>query len=672
MARLTTLAAGLAALVLGATAAQAQQTGTPEEMPCPLPLPWDGETEGETYSCGVVIVPENHDDPDVRTIELTYLRLNASTLSPAPDPVVYLSGGPGGSALHEISTNPPLHLNMDQLRERRDVIFFDQRGTGHSNLLACGPFGAAIGVVGELFGDRPGIDMDRLEALSAEGQGQTLMLAICAQAYAAADVDFAQYNSVASSRDIAALVTALGYDGGYNLYGTSYGTRLALNALRSTPDHIRAVVLDGTVSPAIPGTALTTAKVQEHYDTIFRLCAEDAWCAAEYPDLRNRFIAILADLAEEPLVFDPPLVPNDFARARFTIVPQIDPGFFATFALLNNGALQGGMASVLPAMIAAIEERDTETIRTLMGRGSQPEAVAVDELATADDVIDADDSYIAPSIDLILARAAADDEDSSLSGDWVDLVIGAFEQRLRAGEMQAEVIRDMVEFALLPVQGTDASALTGFADEHLAPDIAAEANALVGAMDRQTLRQTMWAIGDVAELMSGGSERSLGIGIAMGAMFAVNCSEDISLAPEEVAADYIAATPYPGVLVQDLDDYRQMRAVCSLYPTPFTEAEMLSPVVSDTPSLIFSQGLDTQTPVSFGRTTAETLANSFFLEWPSEGHVIAARSLDGCAGDIAAAFLDDPARQPSFDCAMTPRYSVPFQAQIERMLGAAE
>jgi len=39
----------------------------------------------------------NYAEPDGRTIELFYLKLHSSSLSPAPDPLVYLAGGPGGA-----------------------------------------------------------------------------------------------------------------------------------------------------------------------------------------------------------------------------------------------------------------------------------------------------------------------------------------------------------------------------------------------------------------------------------------------------------------------------------------------------------------------------------------------------------------------------------------------
>ncbi len=55
----------------------------------------NGEVEGKTMECGIVTVPENYDKPDGRQIELFYMRLFSSSKSPAADPLIYLSGGPG-------------------------------------------------------------------------------------------------------------------------------------------------------------------------------------------------------------------------------------------------------------------------------------------------------------------------------------------------------------------------------------------------------------------------------------------------------------------------------------------------------------------------------------------------------------------------------------------------
>jgi pimeloyl-ACP methyl ester carboxylesterase len=130
--------------------------GTTETVPCPEFLTSGAafsaagtEVEGETYSCGVVVVPEDHGKPDGRAIELFYLKLNSSSESSASDPFVYLAGGPGSSGTYELTANPGLYQSMQPIRQERDVIAYDQRGSGFSNYLLCAPYESALGVLQE-------------------------------------------------------------------------------------------------------------------------------------------------------------------------------------------------------------------------------------------------------------------------------------------------------------------------------------------------------------------------------------------------------------------------------------------------------------------------------------------------------------------------------------------
>ncbi|WP_417700787.1 alpha/beta fold hydrolase [Pseudophaeobacter sp.] len=663
----------LAILAALATApSYAQEVGVFEPTPCPIPLSHEGEVEGETYDCGIVAVPENHEADGGRTLEIAAMRLRATTLSPRPDPVFYLAGGPGSSGLHEFASNPTLFQNMQAMRQRRDVITFDQRGTGHSQILACGPFFAGIGVVGENFDEVNIADLEEI----VEGRGaMSFIVAVCGMSYARVGVDLGQYNSVASAKDIAIMADAMGYGGSYNVYGTSYGTRLAQHTLRTTPQRVRAAIMDGTVSVSEPGNAHTSTKLGTQFDTIFELCAGDAFCNERFPDLRARFIAVLEDLSTAPLVLDPPLVGSDFFRnGGFVAVDRIDVSFFNRLGVFNNGAGRGGAAAFVPMLIQALEDRNTEYLRDIMGRGTLPDQLQVNASPDAADVFTPDDSLIAPSINLILqlAEASLAADGGSFSTDWLGAVIGEMNARLLEGETQAGIIRDLVELSLVPLQPTGASALVDFADRHLSSDTAATANALANAMDRQQVRETFWSIQDIAERMSGGGERTGVPGVAMGMLNAVNCAEDVGFFPPEVAEEFVAQTPYPGIGVQPVETYRVMYAACGLLPSPFSQAEITAPVESDAPVLIFSQGMDSQTPVTQGPLVAETLPNSILHVWPSEGHVIASRSPDGCAGAIAAAFLDDPMSVPDFSCSDDDYYRVPFDVAYELVFGDEE
>lgn len=637
-----------------------------ESTPCPVPLSYDGETEGETYDCGIVTVPENHDDSNSRTLELAWLRMKSTTLSPKHDPVVYLSGGPGSSAIHEISTNQPLYLNLQTIRQRRDVILYDQRGTGHSQLLACGLWHVAIGVVGELFASDA--DLTRLVEAQETDDGQVISLAACAAGYKASGVDFAHYNSVSGAHDIAMITTALGYDGDYNLVGTSYGTRLALNAMRSTPQRIRSVLVDGTTSPGIPGNAYTSADVQYAFDTIFEQCSADAFCAETYPEARDKFITLLGQLQDDPIVFDPPLVPSDFLRNLIKgPVQQLDGDFFVDFAGFNNRALQGGFASVLPLITNLALDRNIEGLRTVLGRGTLPEVQATAGPPSAQDALVPDDIYLASAIGTLVSVAQAMQAagELSISDEWVRLVIGELAARLNSGETQAEVIKDTIELAVLPLAGTDPEAFVTYANEFLTPETANEANALIAAMSRQEIRNANWTIAGIFANLLGLPERDF---ISQAVLFAINCQEDIGFNPPDVAAEFVAASPYPGLVTQKAEVYARFYKVCEHFPQPFERDEMFAHVESDIPALIFSGGLDTQTAVNYGEIVHNHLPRSIFKEWPANGHIIMSMSQDGCAGAIAAAFFDDPETAPDMTCSFSEVYRIPFEAHSKIMM----
>lgn len=119
----------LIGLLLLTPVAQAQDYDIDfEYVECPISLP-DTEIEEETIDCGYLLVPEDRNDPDSPVIELAV----AILYSPADDddyqadPILYLEGGPGGSALSGIDM-----WYESPLRQTRDIILFDQRGTGYS------------------------------------------------------------------------------------------------------------------------------------------------------------------------------------------------------------------------------------------------------------------------------------------------------------------------------------------------------------------------------------------------------------------------------------------------------------------------------------------------------------------------------------------------------------
>ena len=243
----------LTTLVWGCASVATAQTYRDTSCPRLLIL---GEREGETVSCGFLTVAETRSREASKTLELAVMILHSRSATPAPDPLVFLQGGPGGAALSTAE------LWRDSAwRDTRDIILFDQRGTGYS---------------------RPNLKCPELYQDLYAG------LDSCRARLARTGVDLRAYNSRENAADVEALRQALGIDS-WNLYGVSYGTRLALTVLRDHPEGVRSVVLDSTYPPQVKRFTEFGANFERALNQVFTTCAADAKCSAAFPDLKRKF-----------------------------------------------------------------------------------------------------------------------------------------------------------------------------------------------------------------------------------------------------------------------------------------------------------------------------------------------------------------------------------------------
>lgn len=273
-----------------------EPTSTPEpgatfeEAPCPFALP-AGQVAGETVECGYLVVPEDRADPESPTIRLAVAIFHPPGGATEPDPIIYLSGGPAGSALEFLYLvfdrfEPLLHAN-------RDLIMFDQRGVGVSEpALDCPE-------VVELSRDLLDYNVDGVQV--DEEQAHDLVL----EAFVACGEDLgeianlAAYQSAANAADVSDLRIALGYDE-VNLWGASYGTRLALTVMRDHPQGLRSVVLDSAYPLDADLYLEAPANVDRALNVFFEGCAADEACNAAYPDLRTVLFDTVDRLDETP------------------------------------------------------------------------------------------------------------------------------------------------------------------------------------------------------------------------------------------------------------------------------------------------------------------------------------------------------------------------------------
>ena len=247
-----------------ATAAPPDQQG----RACHLP----GSEEG--LRCISVNVPLDHHKAAGKDNSLAI----HVTLAPAfrentkPDPLFVLAGGPGEAGSSVLGL---LNHTFRRARATRDIVFIDQRGTGRSGKLDC-----EFSEQGE----------EKSEA--EQDQELRACLATIKQPLAA-------YTTEQAARDIEKVRVALGYNK-INLWGGSYGTRLAQSYARLYPAGVRSLILDGVAAPdqIIPAGGRDG---QAALDLLFKQCKADAACNKAYPNLRAEFNVLAARVAAKAI-----------------------------------------------------------------------------------------------------------------------------------------------------------------------------------------------------------------------------------------------------------------------------------------------------------------------------------------------------------------------------------
>jgi len=309
--------------------------------PCEFSLLTDVE-----YECGWLTVPEDREQPgNGRRVRLHIARFASTNTSPPDDPIIYLDGGPGGATLDA------LQFSFNQvwlpLLADRDLVFFDQRGTGLSE--------PSLDCPEERQWAFSTLDQD----LTAEQERRDDIAAVeqCRDRLLAEGVDLAQYNSVENAADVADIRIALGYEE-VNLLGISYGTRLAATVMRDHPEGIRSVILDSTYTPDVDLTAEGPANLDRALNQLWEGCLIDTDCATRYPDLEERFYAVVQAYEETPTR----AAVRDFLNGGTWDVLFDGDWIIGTFF---QGLYSEQVIPLLPQLIEELESRDTGTLTLL-------------------------------------------------------------------------------------------------------------------------------------------------------------------------------------------------------------------------------------------------------------------------------------------------------------------
>lgn len=306
-----------------------------QAAPCDLEME-QGAAPPKGVECGWIAVPRDAASPDAGTLRLWTARIRA-TGTPREDPVVYIQGGPG---IATVDSMVPYIEKIDwlaALRKDRDIVMFDQRGTGRSEQALC-----------------PGLGK-QLEALSGEGlppareeeRGRALFAA-CKASLVAAGIRVEDYSTAAIVADLDEVRQALGIQR-WNLVGVSYGTLVALHAMRVQPDAIRSAILASPFPPNSVTWAEQASSAAAGYQAIDRACAAQPACRARFGPLVPKLEETFARLDREPL--------QDGAR-------RITGSLFAKG--LWPLAVRTGTVGYVPLAIDRAHAGDAETIRGIV------------------------------------------------------------------------------------------------------------------------------------------------------------------------------------------------------------------------------------------------------------------------------------------------------------------
>lgn len=335
----------------------AMSVGVFQAAPCGLEgVPANFERK-QAIECGWVTVPLRDDAPDGKTIRLWTARIGANRPSRVEDPVLYINGGPGIATVDVILPAVAESKSLSRLRQTRDILLFDQRGSGRSEQSLC-----------------PGLAKN-LESIDAQGLDpaeedarELTAYASCRAELEKAGLDLTAYTTRAAVADMESLRKAFGVNR-WNLLSISYGTLVAMDAMRQSPDSIRSVILNSPYPPNSVAWAEQASGTAAAYLAIDRACAAQPACSQRFGSVSAKLEATLARLESAPLKDGASLITGRlFAKALWPLAVRSSTVRFVPLAVerawsgddatirkmvakFGGGGSFGGLA---PAQMAAI------------------------------------------------------------------------------------------------------------------------------------------------------------------------------------------------------------------------------------------------------------------------------------------------------------------------------
>jgi pimeloyl-ACP methyl ester carboxylesterase len=268
--------------------------------------------------CGSLRVPLDREHPKEGSIDLKVAIVPALNRRSTAAPLFLLAGGPGQSAMQVYVA---LSSAFARINRNHAIVLLDQRGTGISSQQSC--------VYPEDWQEpddpMPALRKATVDCLAKLGPQVRL------------------YTTSVAVRDLDDVRAVLGFDQ-IDLYGSSYGTRVAELYMRRYPAHVHAVILDGVTYPQQAIGAETPEDAERALNLIVARCLQSPDCAATYPELQDELKSLLRQFGPQKV-----MVTIDDPNSGLPLEIEFNRRIFnVALRLLSYSSMQ---ASLLPALI---------------------------------------------------------------------------------------------------------------------------------------------------------------------------------------------------------------------------------------------------------------------------------------------------------------------------------
>ncbi len=299
-------------------------------------IPFKSCAHTNNYACASLKVPLDPSGATPGTVTLA-VRRHRAPIGEAHTAIIALAGGPGQAAIPFAEDFAEL---LGPIAATRDLIVFDQRGTGESGALKCSAFR-------HVYTATP----------------PPAKITACAAQLGPAH---AFYGTAASVADIEAIRRAGGYEK-LVLYGTSYGTKVAEEYAQAHPAQVEALVLDSVVPPAGP-EALDRSTFAAIPRVLGEVCRDRA-CRHVTPDPSRDLARLVGRLRHGRLrgsALDPSGRAHKVAITAQALLGVLLEGDFsgalrAAFVSAARSAALGDLAPISRLLALAPEESEGES-----------------------------------------------------------------------------------------------------------------------------------------------------------------------------------------------------------------------------------------------------------------------------------------------------------------------